>query len=140
MTETTNIRTILENASTIAVVGLSPQPWRDSHRVSRFMKAAGYRILPVRPGETEILGEKAYPRLEDIPVPVDIVNIFRRSDKVLAHAVETLALSPHPSAVWMQEGVVCEESLRMLTKAGIDVIMDRCIMVDYARFVEKNRI
>ena len=135
-----DIRKILENAATIAVVGLSPEPWRDSHRVSRYMQAAGYRILPVRPGAREILGEKAYASIADLPVPADIVNVFRRSDQVLAHAKETLKLSPAPSVFWMQEGIVCETSLRLLTAAGIHVIMDRCIMVDHGRLFKKNRV
>ena len=134
------IGSALQKASVIAVVGLSPEPWRDAHRVARYLQTAGYRILPVRPGAVEILGEKAYERLEDIPISIDIVDIFRRSDQVLAHALEALKLSPAPSLFWMQEGVSCDRSATQLTAAGIDVIMDRCIMVDHGRFVKKNRV
>lgn len=121
----------LTHATSIAVVGLSPKPDRDSHRVSAYMQDHGYRIIPVRPAQKTILGETAYPSLDDVPGPVDIVNIFRAPKFVMAHAREALRLKP--ALFWMQEGISHFEAAMMLTEAGIDVVMDRCIMVDHQR-------
>jgi len=137
ITDKARIREILSSSKTIAVVGLSPKPNRDSHRVSRYMQANGYAIIPVRPAQKEILGEPAVSNLYEISVPVDIVNVFRRSDQVLPHAKEALRLKP--KVFWMQTGIENEAAAEMLMASGIDVVMDRCIMVDYERLF-KNRI
>lgn len=127
------IRALLTSARTIAVVGISPKPDRDSHRVAAYLQARGYRIIPVRPAQAEILGEKAYPSLEDIPGPVDIVDVFRRADQIPAHAEEALRLRPR--AFWMQEGIEHSESAERLRRSGIDVVMNRCIMREHARLL-----
>jgi predicted CoA-binding protein len=123
------------NAShTIAVVGLSPKPARDSHRVSLYMQHKGYRIIPVRPAQNTILGETAYVSLDAVPPPVDIVNVFRQSRYVLDHARQALRLKPR--LFWMQEGIEHFQAALMLNAAGIDVVMNRCIMVDHEHFVQ----
>jgi uncharacterized protein len=122
---------ILRKYRTIAVVGLSPNRLRPSHGVSQYMKSQGYRIIPVNPGHAEILGEKAYRRLEDIPEPVDIVNIFRRSDQV--GPVVDSAISIGAKVVWMQEGIQNEEAGEKARAAGLDVVMDRCILKEHRK-------
>ncbi|HEX4999038.1 MAG TPA: CoA-binding protein [Terriglobia bacterium] len=128
-----SIKEILETYGTIAVVGLSSHAWRASHGVSRFMQNVGYRIIPVNPNETEVLGEKAYPKLEDVPYPIEIVNIFRRSEYV-PDVVES-AIRCHAKVIWMQEGVVHEEAAERARQAGLDVVMDRCILKEHMRLI-----
>ncbi|MDD5702801.1 MAG: CoA-binding protein [Dehalococcoidales bacterium] len=122
---------ILENARTIAVVGLSDQSDRFSYIVSRYMQDRGYKIIPVNPTIRESLGEKAYPSLLDVPDKVDIVNVFRRPKDVSAVADEAIAIKA--GVLWMQEGIVNEEAAKKAESAGLTVIMDRCIMVEHAR-------
>ena len=117
---------ILETYKRIAVVGLSNNTWRASYGVSRFMQTVGYEITPVNPKETEVLGQKAYATLDDVPGPVEIVNIFRRSEFV-PEIVDT-AIRRHAKVIWMQEGVIHEEAAQRARAAGIEVIMDRCIL------------
>ena len=121
---------LLAEAKTIAVVGLSSDPTRASHGVSRYMQRAGYRIIPVNPKETEVLGEKAYASLLDIPFPVDIVNVFRRPNRVGEVVKDTLAKGG-VKAIWMQPGVVNEEAAKAAEDAGLFVVMDQCIMVEH---------
>src|ERR1700720_782351 len=116
---------LLRKSRTIAVVGLSSKKFRPSHGVAEYMQKAGYRIIPVNPHESEVLGEKAYARLEDIPEHIDIVDIFRRSEAV-PPVVES-AIRIGASAVWVQEGVVHDEAARKAREAGLVVVMDRCI-------------
>jgi predicted CoA-binding protein len=125
------IDAILRNSRTIAVVGLSSNPFRPSHGVSSYMQRAGYRIIPVNPGETEVLGEKAYPALEAIPEPVDLVNVFRRPEFV-PDIVES-AIRIGARALWLQEEVVHEEAAARAEKAGLNVVMDRCILKEHRR-------
>ncbi|HYO83290.1 MAG TPA: CoA-binding protein [Bryobacteraceae bacterium] len=120
---------ILRSWKTIAVVGLSPNPYRPSNGVSAYMKAQGYRIIPVNPGHAQILGEKSYRRLEDIPDPVDIVNVFRRSEEV-GPVVES-AIAIGAKAVWMQQGVYNEAAAARARAAGLEVVMDRCILQEH---------
>lgn len=127
---------LLQNAKTIAVVGLSGKPWRTSYQVSQYMQSAGYRIMPVNPKETEVLGEKCYRTLEEIPEPVDIVNIFRRSEEV-APVVDS-AIAIHAKAVWMQMGIEDEKAAEKARAAGLQVIMDRCIMRDHQVFASRR--
>jgi predicted CoA-binding protein len=122
---------ILRKYRTIAVVGLSPNRLRPSHGVSQYMKSQGYRIIPVNPGHEEILGEKAFRRLEDIPEPVEIVNIFRRSDQV--GPVVDSAIAIGAKVVWMQEGIENEEAAQKARAAGLDVVMDRCILKEHRK-------
>jgi predicted CoA-binding protein len=125
----TNIPELLRAARVIAVVGLSGDEMRPSHGVAQYMQRAGYRIIPVNPNETEVLGEKAYARLEDVPEKIDIVDVFRRSDYV--QGVVESAIRVGAKAVWMQEGVVDEEAAATARAAGLDVVMDRCILKDH---------
>lgn len=122
---------LLKSAKTIAVVGLSANKFRPSHGVSRYMQEQGYRIIPVNPELTEVLGEKSYARLEDIPEPVDIVDVFRRSEAV-PEIVES-AIRIGARAVWMQEGVIHEEAAARARSAGLFVVMNRCILKEHQR-------
>ena len=125
------ISEILHSARTIAVVGLSGKRFRPSYGVTEYMQRSGYRIIPVNPHETEVLGERCYPDLESIPEPVDLVDIFRRSEHV-PEIVEA-AIRKGAKAVWMQEGVVHERAARRAEDAGLAVVMDRCILKDHRR-------
>jgi uncharacterized protein len=131
LTTDDDIRSFLSAAKSIAVLGLSPKPDRDSYKVAAYLQQSGYRILPVRPAQAEILGEKAYASLNDIPDPVDIIDVFRSSDQVLPHAHEALRLKP--KVFWMQEGIENQEAAALLTASGIHVVMDRCIKHEHAR-------
>jgi predicted CoA-binding protein len=125
------IGVILSSAKTIAVVGLSSKRFRASHGVSQYMQAAGYRIIPVNPHETEVLGEEAYPSLESIPktTKIDIVDIFRRSEEALE--VVEAAIRIGARAIWMQEGVVNEAAAEKARRAGLAVVMDLCILKEH---------
>ena len=127
------LRSLLREVKTIAVVGLSPNPARPSYRVSRAMQGFGYRIVPVRPAVTEVLGEKAYARLSDIPFPVDLVDVFRNADEVGPIVDECIALGV--KRLWLQDGVVNEEAAQKARAAGITVVMDRCVWRDYLDFI-----
>jgi predicted CoA-binding protein len=122
---------MLRRYRTIAVVGLSSRRFRPSYGVSEYMKSAGYRIIPVNPNEREVLGETCYPSLDDVPGPVEIVNVFRRSEFV-PEIVEA-AIRKGARAVWMQEGVVNQEGAERARAAGLDVVMDRCILKEHRR-------
>ncbi len=127
------IEQLLRSSRTIAVVGLSNNPMRPSYGVSEYMQGAGYRIIPVTPQESEILGEKAYVKLEDVPEPVDIVNVFRRSEFV--PEIVDSAIGIGAKSIWLQEGVVHEEAAAKARKAGLIVVMDRCILKEHRRYI-----
>ena len=131
MNEPTTIREILDNAKTIAVVGLSDSAMRPSFGVSEYMRAHGYRIIPVNPTIKEWLGEKAYPSLLDVPEKVDIVDVFRRPDAV-PQVVEQ-AIQIKAPAIWLQEGVIHEEAAQRARNAGIFVVMDLCILKEHRK-------
>ena len=122
---------ILRQSRTIAVVGLSSKRFRPSYGVAEYMQRAGYRIFPVNPEEREVLGEKCYADLDSVPEAIDIVDIFRRSEFV-PEIVEA-AIRKGAKAIWMQEGVIHEEAARRAAEAGLDVVMDRCILKDHRR-------
>jgi predicted CoA-binding protein len=124
-----SIPELLRDARVIAIVGLSSDEMRPSYGVAAYMKRAGYRIIPVNPNETEVLGEKAYARLEDVPEKIDIVDIFRRP--VFVRGVVESAIEVGAKAIWMQEGVVDEAAAEVARAAGLDVVMDRCILKDH---------
>ena len=128
------ISEILRMGRTIAVVGLSAKRYRPSYGVAEYMQRAGYRIIPVNPHETEVLGEKCYPDVESVPEPIDIVDIFRRSEFV-PEIVEA-AIRKGAKAIWMQEGVIHEEAARRAKEAGLEVVMDRCILKDHRRLAQ----
>ncbi|HEY5640944.1 MAG TPA: CoA-binding protein [Dehalococcoidia bacterium] len=116
---------ILRKYRTIAVVGLSSDETRDSYIISKYMQDAGYRIVPVNPGETVVLGEKAHPTVASVPLPVEIVNVFRRSDAMPAIVDDAIAAGA--KVVWMQEGIAHEEAAAKARAAGVQVVMNSCI-------------
>ncbi|HJZ69781.1 MAG TPA: CoA-binding protein [Blastocatellia bacterium] len=122
---------ILRDTNTIAVIGLSSDPGRPSNSVSHYMQSHGYRIVPVNPNETEVFGEKAYARLEDVPDKVDLVNIFRRSEEAGRHVDEAIRIGAR--SVWLQERVIDEEAARRALEAGLTVVMDRCILKEHLK-------
>ena len=125
------IRRILAECRTIAVVGLSARSSRPSHGVAGYMQRAGYRVIPVNPNETEVLGEKAYPTLADVPDKMDLVDVFRRSEEAGTVVDEAIALGA--KAVWLQEGVIDEAAARRAQDAGLLVVMDRCWLKEHMR-------
>src|ERR1700742_5221829 len=127
------IKTVLESSKVIAVVGLSSNPMRPSFGVSRFLQRQGYRIIPVNPNETEVLGERSYPTIAEVPDPIDIVNIFRRPARV--PEVVAAAAGRGVRCIWMQEGVVNEAAAAQAEAAGMPVVMDRCILKEMARLL-----
>ncbi|MDK9707030.1 MAG: CoA-binding protein [Desulforhopalus sp.] len=124
---------LLKMASTIAVVGLSPKENRPSNMVGRYLVEAGYTIFPVNPGQSEILGEKCYPDLKSLPYPVDIVDIFRKSEEILPIVKEIISLPALPKGIWMQQGIRNDEAAELARSKGIVVVMDRCIKVEHER-------
>ncbi|MDD5390555.1 MAG: CoA-binding protein [Gallionellaceae bacterium] len=128
-----DLKALLTRVKTIAVVGLSPKPDRPSFSVSQAMQRLGYRIIPVRPALAEVLGEKAYAKLADIPFPVDLVNVFREAAAIPGVVEETLAI--HAPAIWIQEGIVHDAAAEKARAAGLTVVMDRCIWKDYMRYM-----
>ena len=127
------IRALLERVRRIAVVGLSPKPFRDSHRVARYLLEHGYTVIPVYPRESEILGQAVYRRVQDIPGGVDLVNVFRRSE-ALGPVFDDARAAKAP-AIWTQFDCVDEASSRRAQGAGTVVVMDRCLMVEHARLL-----
>ena len=125
------VERILASARTIAVVGLSPDPRRPSHGVARYLQRAGYRIIPVNPKVDEVLDEPAYASLRAVREPVDVVDVFRRSEFVAAVVDDAIAIKA--GAVWLQDGVVDEEAARRARAAGLDVVMDDCMMRRHAQ-------
>ncbi len=128
-----SISGVLRSARTIAVVGLSDKRHRPSYGVASYLQRSGFRIIPVNPGVAEVLGEKCYPDLDAIPEPVDIVDIFRRSEFV--PPIVEAAIRIGAKAIWMQEGVIHEEAAIRARQAGLFVVMDRCILKDHRRLV-----
>jgi predicted CoA-binding protein len=122
---------ILRKYRTIAVVGLSGDATRDSYSVSKYMQEAGYRIVPVNPAETEVLGEKAHPTVASVPVPVEIVAVFRRPQSV--PAIVDDAIVAGVKVIWMQEGIVNEEAAARARAAGLEVVMNRCLRTEHRR-------
>ena len=131
------IREILEKCKTLAVVGLSSKPSRPSYGVAAYMKAHGYRIIPVNPNEQSVSGEKAYAALDDVPEAFEVVVIFRRPEFVLE--VVQAAIRKHAKVIWMQEGVIHEKAAACARDAGLFVVQDRCILKEHAkRFVTEG--
>jgi predicted CoA-binding protein len=128
------IREIFSEVKTIAVIGLSPDPAKDSHRVAKYLQSVGYKIIPVYPKEDEILGEKVYRSLEEIPGNVDMVDIFRKPAAV-APIVEACKKRADVKVVWLQAGIVNNEAAEAARKAGMKVVQSRCAMVDHRNFV-----
>ncbi len=126
----------LRGVETIAVVGLSPDPFRPSYGVAGYLQRAGYRIVPVNPNYPEVLGEKSYPSLSAVPFPIDIADIFRRPD-ALPEVVED-AIRADISRLWFQIGVVNDSAIQRALDAGIQVVVDRCLKVEHARLLARR--
>ena len=126
---------LLEASRTIAVVGMKNNESQDAYRVPLYMQRHGYRILPVNPKLDRVLGERATHSLADVSLPVDLVNLFRAPDNIPRHVEEILAMQPRPRAVWMQLGIVHGASAARLRAEGIQVVQDRCIMVEHRRLL-----
>jgi predicted CoA-binding protein len=127
------IRAVLATPRTVAVVGCSPNPERDSHRIAKLLQDRGHRVIPVNPGQRMILGETCYARLRDIPEPVEMVDIFRRSEEVAPIVDEAIEVGA--SIVWMQLGVIDEQAASVAQAAGLTVVMDRCPAIEYRRLL-----
>lgn len=125
----TEITGILKDYRVVAVVGLSADPGRPSYRVASYLQAHGYHIVPVNPGCQEILGEKCYPGLKDIPFPVEVVDIFRKPDAIPEIVADAIAVGAQ--VVWMQQGLVEPDSARQARQAGLGVVMDRCMKIEH---------
>jgi predicted CoA-binding protein len=136
--EDRELRALLGDARTIAVVGLSTRPDRPSNDVAAYLQRKGYRIVPVNPNETEVLGERAYPTLRDIPpdVRIDVVDVFRRSEHTPEIARDAVAIGA--KALWLQQGIVNEEAYRIASEAGLDVVMGICIRTTKRRLDEEG--
>ncbi len=137
MTESDTLRRILETCRTIAIVGLSDKPHRPSHSVARYLLEHGYTIIPVNPRVDEVLGQPCYPALGDIPVAVDLVDCFRRSEEMVEIAREAVAIKAR--VLWMQLGVVNMKARDLAEAAGLEVIMDRCTKIDHAHLMRGAR-
>lgn len=128
---------ILGDAKTIAVVGLSNDPTKDSHIVAKYLQGEGYRVIPVNPTIKEVLGEKSYASLRDIPEPVDIVDVFMRPKALAPLAHDAVAIGA--KAFWLQLGIVNEEAAKIARIGGLDVVMDRCVKIVYSDIVRQVR-
>jgi len=133
--EDEEIRGILENNRTIAVVGLSTDPGKDSHRVAKYLQEHGYHLVPVNPKAEEILGEQCYASLQEIPFPVDIVDIFRKIEAIPALVDEALAIGA--KVVWMQLGLAENRSAHKAMAAGLKVVMNKCLKIEHSRYFSR---
>jgi len=127
------LRRILQDCRTIAVVGLSANWYRPSYFAAKYMQDKGYRIVPVNPNYTEVLGEKCYPDLRAIPDPVDIVDCFRKAEEMVPIARDAVAI--HARVLWMQLGIRNLDAAKIANDAGLDVVMDRCVKIEHARIL-----
>jgi len=127
------IQELLSKVKTIAVVGLSSQPAKPAHYVPAYLQAHGYRIIPVNPNLTQVLGEKAYPDLASVPDPVDLVLLFRRSEEVYPFVESAIQIGA--KAVWMQLGIADEKAAALARNAGTEVVMDACMLVEHKRYL-----
>ena len=125
------IKQILDECRTIAVVGLSSNPWRASNSVAGYMREQGYKVIPVNPNEQQVFGDKAYPTLAEVPDKVDLVDVFRRSEEAGAAVDEAIKIGAR--AVWLQEGVIDERAAKRAQEAGLLVVMDRCWLKEHMR-------
>lgn len=130
------IKSILETSQTVAVVGLSKDSSKPSHRVARYLQSVGYRVIPVNPFVDQVLGEKSYKSLLDVPDTIDIVDIFRPSDKVMPIVEQAIKLkteSGFPKVIWMQQGIINQQAAKRGKQAEFKIIMNRCIMTEHKR-------
>ena len=132
-----DIKKILTRYRTVAIVGASPNPDRPSHRVADFLKKEGFHVIPVTPNADKVVGEKAYPDLASIPLPVEVVDIFRRPEDVMPIVEQAIAVGA--KAVWMQEGIINEEAAARAREAGLTVVMDHCIRKELLRKLGREK-
>lgn len=130
------LRAILTNYRNVAVVGLSPDPDRDSHQVARYLMDSGYNVTPINPNVDEVLGLRSYPTLEDVPGPIDIVDVFRRPEHVPDIARAAVAIGA--KVLWTQLDIVSEEGAEIAASAGLEVVMDRCTLIEHRRLIGAN--
>jgi len=130
------IKAILEKYKTVAIVGLSPKPERDSYKVAKYLKKNHYRIVPVNPGQKEILGEKCYPNLKAIPFPIDVANIFRKPEAI--PPVVDYAIEIGAKVVWMQLGLAHNQAADKARKAGLGVVMSKCIKIEHMNMLKQQ--
>ena len=135
MLSDTRIRELLAASETVAVVGANDSPGRASDLVGRYLVAAGYRVIPIHPHRAQVWGLQAYPSLAQAPMPIDLVDLFRASEHVPGHARECLSLNPQPLLFWMQLGVTSPEAVTLLAQSSLDVVEDRCLMVEHRRLM-----
>ncbi|MCG3152599.1 MAG: putative protein YccU [bacterium] len=129
------LRAALEATQTIAIVGASPHPWRAAHGIMRYCQKQGYRCFPVNPNHDGVLGEPCYPRLSELPEPVQLINVFRQLDAIPSLVDEILALPWRPVWVWLQEGLRDAPNMQRLMDVGIDVVQDRCLYKEHWRLI-----
>ena len=127
------LRAILANYRNVAVVGLSPDPGRPSNRVAQYLLENGYNVIPINPVVDEVLGLRSYPSLEDVPDPIEIVDVFRRSEHVPDIARAAVAIGA--KVLWTQLGVMSEEGAKIAASAGLEVVMDRCALIEHRRLI-----
>jgi predicted CoA-binding protein len=132
-----DIKEILTRYRTVAIVGASPKAGRPSHRVAELLIKEGFRVIPVTPNAEEVVGEKAYPDLASVPIPIEVVDIFRRSEDVMPVVEEAIAIGA--KAVWMQEGIINEEAADRARKAGLTVVMDHCMRKELLRKLDREK-
>ena len=132
------IERILRECRTVAVVGLSPNPARPSHGVAAYLQANGYRIVPVNPMIDEVLGERSYPDLEAVPFPVELIDVFRRSQEVPPVAEQAIRVGA--AALWLQLGVIHHEAAARAAEHGLDVVMDRCTAIEHRALVRQGKL
>lgn len=130
------IDALLKESKTVAVVGISDKPDRDSHRVAAYLQQAGYTIIPVNPAVTEVLGQKAYPSLKEVPNPIDIVDIFRKPEAVPEVVADAIAVKAR--AIWMQEGIAHNAAADQARAAGMKVVMNKCMLREHRRSQAKS--
>ena len=133
-----SIEEILRECTTVAVVGISPNPSRPSHGVAAYLQSQGYRIVPVNPMVGEVLGERSYPDLEAVPFPVELIDVFRRSEEV--PPVVEQAIKVGAGALWLQLGVIHEEAAARAAEHGLDVVMDRCTAIEHRALVRQGKL
>jgi predicted CoA-binding protein len=126
------VRQLLTSARTVAVIGLSDKPERDSYHVAQYLQQHGYRIIPVNPAVSSVLGEKSYARLEDVPEKIDIVDIFRKPEAVPEIVASAIAVGAR--SVWMQLGIVHNAAADKAREAGLQVVMNKCLLIEHRRF------
>jgi len=135
-TDRTAIRNVLEDARRIAIVGISPKPLRPSNEIARYLRDAGYTLVPINPAHDEVLGEKCYPSLREAPGPIDIVDVFRRPEDVMAVAKEAIAVGA--GCLWLQLGVIAPAAALLAAEAGLKTVMDRCIKIEHAALLGRR--